>query len=135
MAKKKIKVKMESYGLYTKFQKEGDQLPDILEFTRKVPARLDVEFGYIINIKRARGEILKFRIDHPPFKDENGKVVPTFEDEIFIDSNDYNFFLGDTLWEPLEDKFGRWTLTCYLQDEIIAEETFEVIPEDKSESL
>ncbi len=131
MSKKKILVKMESYGLYTKFEKEGDELPDIVEFTHKIPARTDVEFGFILNIKRARGQILQFRIDHPPFKDENDKTAPPFEDEIFIDSNDYNFYLGDTLWEPVEDKCGQWKLTCYLKDEVIAEETFEILPEDR----
>lgn len=130
MGKKNIQVKLESYGIYTKFEKEGNRLPDIKEFTHKIPARLDVEFGYILNIRRARGEILKFRIDHPPFEDKSGRPAPAFEDEIYIDSNDYNFFLGDTLWEPLENKLGEWKLTCWIKGERIAEETFEVVWEN-----
>ena len=104
--KKMPDVKMVSFGLYTPFDREGRQLPQVVEFTTDVPARLGVEFGYILQIRKVRGETLTFEINHPPFTDDSGNISPPFTGEVRITDNDYRFFLGDTLWEPLEDKLS-----------------------------
>ena len=126
MARRKPDVRMVSYGLYTPFEKGGKAMPHVLEFTTHVPARVGTEFGYILKIRKARGKWLTFRIDHPPFPDDSGQVAPPFEGELFIDANDYDFFLGDCIWAPPEDKCGDWTLTTWIEGDEIASKRFSV---------
>ena len=127
MARKKVDIRSVSYGIYTPFEHSGRQLPEIVEFTKQVPARLGIEFGYILDIKKARGQKLQFKIDHPPFPDSSGQVAPPFTGEVYIRSSDYRFFLGDTFWEPLSDKVGRWVLTAELDGKVVARESFLVV--------
>lgn len=128
MPKKKLEVKIKSYGIYSQFDRESKQLPQIQEFTTKIPAEIGIEFGYILNIKKARGEKLSFLIEHPPFLDSQGEITPPFTGEIYIRSNDFNFFLGDTVWEPAYDKVGPWTLKTFWNDTLIAEKTLQIAP-------
>jgi hypothetical protein len=128
MARKKPEVRMVSYGLYTPFEKGSKELPHVLEFTETVPARVGVEFGYILEIRKARGATLSYTIEHPPFRDEDGNVIPPFEGDQIINANDYQFFLGDTLWPPVEDKTGEWTLRTAIDGETVAEKTFNIDP-------
>ena len=121
---------MVSHGIYTPFDKASRELPKIREFTTTIPARVGVEFGYVLNIKGARGRRLTFTIEHPPFPDKNGDMSPPFTGEVRVNSSDYSFFLGDTFWEPLSDKVGKWTLTAQLGGEVIAEKTFDVVPDE-----
>jgi hypothetical protein len=69
-----------------------------------IKSDIGTEFGYVLHINKAKGKRIDFRIDHPPFKGEDGKVRPPFTGQVFINSNQYEFFLGDCVWEPLEDK-------------------------------
>ncbi len=114
MAKRKISAEIYSYGIYTSWNRDSRELPKILEITDRIPIAPDVEFGCVIKIKGAKGKTIQFRIDHPPFKDEKGEITPPFTGEYFINSNDYEFFLGDTVWEPYEDKAGIWELSTFL---------------------
>ncbi|MBI9016967.1 MAG: DUF3859 domain-containing protein [Phycisphaerae bacterium] len=134
MAKKKLQAKIVSYGIYTPWDRQSKRLPDILEYTTVVPNRLDIEFGYIINIKQGRGEKLTFCIEHPPFKNSAGDVAPAFTGEVYVRHSDFNFFLGDTIWAPVADKVGPWQLTTLWNDDIIAKKTINVVPEDQYES-
>ncbi|MFP4054544.1 MAG: DUF3859 domain-containing protein [Phycisphaerae bacterium] len=135
MPKKNFEVRMVSYGLYTPFEKGSRGLPHVLEFTDTVPARLGVEFGYILHIRKARGEMLEFTIEHPPFPDESGQVTPPFAGAERISASDYQFFLGDTLWEPLEDKLGDWTLTAWIGEQEVARKTFHVVQAGDADNL
>ncbi|HDR51058.1 MAG TPA: DUF3859 domain-containing protein [Mariniphaga anaerophila] len=54
------------------------------------------------------------------FKNKNGKIAPPFEGEQFIRTNDFLFYLGDCVWEPLEDKLGNWELTTYHKGKVVA---------------
>ena len=114
MAKRKISAEIYSYGIYTSWNRDSRELPKILEITDRIPITPDVEFGCVIKIKGAKGKTIQFRIDHPPFKDEKGEIAPPFTGEYFINSNDYEFFLGDTVWEPYENKAGIWELSTFL---------------------
>ncbi|MFW6061856.1 MAG: DUF3859 domain-containing protein [Planctomycetota bacterium] len=127
MAKKQPEARMVSYGLYTPFDRESEQLPQILEFTDHVPAREGVEFGYILEIRKARGKVLTFRIDHPPFPDKSGETAPPFEGEQRIRAPEWHFFLGDTIWPPVEDKVGDWTLSTWVDGDQVASRTFHVV--------
>ena len=119
MAKKKIDSELYSYGIYSRWDRGSKALPKLQKITTEIPLELDVEFGYVVRIKGAKGKRIQFEINHPPFKNENGKVAPPFTGEYYVNSNDYEFFLGDTIWEPIHDKKGEWRLTTWLDDQIL----------------
>jgi len=60
MAKAKPVSTIESYGIYSHWDAKEKNLPQITEFTTDVPAELDIEFGFIVNIKKAKGQKIKF---------------------------------------------------------------------------
>ncbi|MEM1110016.1 MAG: DUF3859 domain-containing protein [Planctomycetota bacterium] len=132
MAKKRPLVQEVSYGLYEPFESEGKALPVLSgdgAFTARVPAVVGQEFGYILKVKHGRGMRLAFEIDHPGIPDADGVVREPFRGEVFVRNSDFDFFLGDALWEPLEHMLGEWTLTCRLADKVVAKRTFEVVPQ------
>ena len=88
-----------------------------------VPAKLQQEF---VRIRKARGKWLRFCIAHPGIPDEDGQVMPPFEGRERIKSNDYQFFLGDCIWEPTHNKVGRWQLSTWIEDELVADQKFMV---------
>ena len=118
---------MYSYGHYSTWDRKSKQLPKILEITDTIRAETGTEFGYILKIKKGKGKRLEFRIVHPPFKDENGNVADDFTGEYFINSNDYEFFLGDCIWEPLHDKLGAWRLITTIDGQVVADKTLYLI--------
>ncbi len=126
---KKIKCVVRTFGIYERFDKGDKELPRFLEGTTKIPCRLDIEFGYVLHITGGKGKKLTFEIDHPPFKDSSGETAPAFVGDVYINSNDYRFFLGDTIWLPLEDKLGPWTLTTYCSGKKLAQKTLKVVTE------
>lgn len=115
---------MYSYGEYAEWDRQSKSIPKILEITTEIKAEIGTEFGYVLHIKQAKGETLNFRIDHPPFKDSDGNITPPFTGEQFIRTNDFEFFLGDCVWEPLEDKLGEWKLTTWHNGKVVAEKSF-----------
>ena len=127
MAKQKADVKIESCGLYTPLDKMGKDLPRLIRFTDEIPCELGVEFGYILHIKKARGMKLTFEIDHPSVTDAQGEVRPPFTGEEYVRSNDWKFFLGDTTWEPIEDKAGPWRIRSWLDGQLIADRTLTLV--------
>lgn len=127
MTKKKIEVELYSYGEYSRWDKTSKELPRILNITDHIEAEIGTEFGYILKIKKARGTKLDFRIIHPPFNDENGNPAPDFTGEVYIHSNEYEFFLGDCVWEPLHDKLGPWRLITILDGKTIADKTLTLV--------
>ncbi len=114
MAKRKVTADIYSYGIYTNWNRKSKELPKILEITDRIKITPDIEFGCIIKIRGAKGKPIQFRIDHPPFLDESGNPAAPFTGEYFINNNNYEFFLGDTVWEPYEDKAGTWELSTFI---------------------
>ncbi len=127
MAKKKLDIELHSYGQYTAWDRTSRELPRILEITQVVQAEIGTEFGYLLKIRKGKGKKLEFRIIHPPFKDEQGTIARDFTGEYYINSNDYSFFLGDCIWEPLEDKLGPWCLITSLDGQVIADKTLQLV--------
>ena len=123
MAKKKPEVEVHSCGLYEGWNRESKALPKLVAITNEITAELDVEFGYILRIRNARNSRITFRIEHPAFKDSSGKTAPPFEGGLYVKTNDYRFFLGDTIWSPVEDKRGEWRLITWLDGEKVADKT------------
>lgn len=123
MARKSPVVEIHSYGLYDGWNRESKELPSLVAITNEITAELDVEFGYILRIRNARNCKITFRIDHPAFNDSSGKPAPPFDGELYVKTNDYRFFLGDTIWSPVEDKRGEWRLITWLDDKKVADKT------------
>lgn len=130
MAKNKPLISMQSIGIYTHWDSSSKELPQIQTFTTKIPAKLDIEFGYIINIKKAKGEKVHFCIHHPEIPDDDGVPMAPFEGMHYINNNDWYFYLGDTLWQPISNKTGNWRMTIELNSKIIADKTFSVFEEE-----
>ncbi len=126
MAKPKPESKLVSYGIYTKWDAKSKALPELQRFTLEVPLELDVEFGMVVNIRKARGKQIHCCIAHPDIPGEDGKVMPPFKDTLYVRSNNWDFFLGDTIWAPIDTKRGAWTLSIELDDKVIAKKTFQV---------
>ncbi|WP_096085367.1 DUF3859 domain-containing protein [Agaribacterium haliotis] len=126
MPKSKTEVKLVSYGIYSQWDSESKDLPKLLKFTTDIPAEIDIEFGFIVNIKKAKGKQLHYCIKHPGILDENGQLRAAFRGTVYVRDNNWSFFLGDTIWPPIADKLGAWHLSLELDGKLIAEKTFEI---------
>ncbi len=124
MAKRKPEIRIRSYGVYTKWDSQSKALPRIAEFTNRVRATIDVEFGLIVNIKGAKNFELDYCIAHPGILGADGQPRAPFEGTVYVKTNDWDFYLGDTIWEPVEDKLGDWRMSMELEGQVIAEKTF-----------
>ncbi|MDO6763664.1 DUF3859 domain-containing protein [Agarivorans sp. 1_MG-2023] len=126
MAKAKHQVKLHSFGIYNKWDSDTKALPQITEFTTQVEAQIDVEFGLIVNIKKAKGQKVRYCIYHPDIPDSDGQIMAPFDGEEYVRSNDWDFYLGDTIWAPISNKLGTWRMTLELAGELIADKSFEL---------
>ena len=126
MAKKKPVIKIHTYGIHSKWDAKSKGLPKVLAFTTDIPAEIDIEFGLIINVKNARGKKAFYCIDHPGIYDDDGKKRDPFTGEVHITNNDWSFYLGDTVWAPIDDKCGVWRMTIELDNQVIADKTFNI---------
>ncbi len=120
-------VEIISYGEYTRWSSEDKSLPELIRLTDRVSGKTGVEFGMVVEISHGKGRYLQYRIDHPPFKDKSGEVMPPFEGEYQVRANPYRFFLGDTVWDPVDDKKGKWTFSVYFGDALVAQKSIEVV--------
>jgi len=114
---------MHSHGQYDGWDRDSKSLPNLVRIGTEIEAALDVEFGYILRIRNARNAKITFRIDHPPFKGDDGEIAPPFDGELYVKTNDFRFFLGDTVWAPVEDKRGEWRLTTWVDGAKVADKT------------
>ena len=126
MAKRKIEVRLRSCGIYTHWDADSKSLPRFREATHRICAELGVEFGFVVNIQGGKNKELFYCIEHPGILDAEGKRRPPFAGSVYIKQNDWKFFLGDTIWEPVADKLGAWRLTLELERKLVADETFEL---------
>ena len=81
VAKPKPIIEIVSYGIYNKWDADDKSLPKVEEFTTIVEAVVDVGFGFVINIKRAKGEKIRYCIYHPDIPDDNGDIMAPFDGE------------------------------------------------------
>ena len=126
MPKRKPEIRIRSYGIYSDWDAKTKTLPRIEEFTTRVPATIDIEFGFIINIKWAKNSELDYCIDHPGILDDLGKRRSPFDGSVYVKTNDWDFYLGDTIWEPIKDKLGPWRMSVEMEGKLVAEKTFEI---------
>lgn len=112
-----------SYGKYSTWDRESRHLPKLEELTYTVKAEVGVEFGMIVEFAQAKGRIIDYTIEHPPFVNSAGQAEPPFEGSVQIRKNPYEFFLGDTIWEPIDDKRGPWTMIVAMDGKVLASKT------------
>ena len=124
MAKRKPEVRIRSYGIYSQWESGAKDLPRFVAATTRVRAELNVEFGFIVNIKGGKNLQLEYQIDHPGILDTDGNRRAPFDGAEFIKKNDWNFYLGDTIWEPIADKLGDWRMSLEMEGQLIADKTF-----------
>lgn len=127
MRKRKPIFEIYSYGEFEKWDRKSKEIPKILDFTTTIEAEIGTEFGYVLHIRQGKGENIEFKIDHPPFKNEKGKIAPPFEGVEYIRTNDYRFYLGDCVWKPLEDKLGNWELSIMHNGKVVAHKVFKLV--------
>ena len=102
-------------------------MPILEELATEIKAELDVEFGILIEIRHGKGRYLEYIIHHPPFNDNSGELAPSFVGEYQIKSNPFRFFLGDTVWEPVNDKRGIWELIIKIDKQVVAQKKLTLI--------
>lgn len=129
MSKLKSKFSIVSYGIYDTWDEKSKLLPIIKDFTTQIPAQIDIEFGFILHVLKGKGLRLDYSIFHPNIVDKNGEVMPPFTGEVYVRNNDWEFYLGDTIWAPIDDKTGDWRMVIELKGNVIAEKTFSVLVE------
>lgn len=127
MPKHKITWEIYSYGIYATWDRSSKAIPKLLDITTRIPITPDVEFGYLLKIKGAKGKVLEFTMEHPPMVDDNNIPMPPFEGTCFIDSNEFDFFLGDTVWEPFAQMAGDWRLITKLEGKVIADKRLTLV--------
>ncbi|MGY3569660.1 DUF3859 domain-containing protein [Vibrio paucivorans] len=138
MAKRSAIVEMTSYGVYSTWDSKSKHLPKIKEFTTDVYAEVDVEFGFIVNIKKAKGALIRYCIDHPGVLSKKGQVLAPFDGEEYVGSNDWDFYLGDTIQllcpeNGLESNIGHWRMSIELEGNEVAVKTFNVLAKDEAQ--
>lgn len=134
MSKLKADVTILQAGIFSQWDEESDALPKFIKATVHVPAEIDIEFGFLAQIKKAKNQKLRYCIYHPDIPDDNGDIRPPFDGEVFVESNDWKFYLGDTIWAPEHNKAGKWRMTLELKGKVVAEKTFNVhLRDDESQ--
>jgi len=126
MAKQKPTYVITTYGVYKNWDERSKLLPEILEFTSKITAKENLEFGFTLNAKKAKGQKLTYTIFHPDIPDEQGQVMAPFIGNVYVDNNNWDFYLGDSIWLPLHNKLGTWRMVIELNGKMIAEKKFDV---------
>jgi len=126
-------VQERSYGLYQRWSGRRGDVPQLIAFRETIPARPGVEFGYVLHVVDGHGVELSWRIEHPPFPGRDGKPTPAFAGGYHVRGNDFAFFLGDTVWEPWQDKCGPWTLITSIGAREVARRTLLLLPPDRIE--
>ena len=133
MKRSKFSCTLLHHGIYTQWDEKSKQLPKLIEVTTDIPARENIEFGFIANFKKAKGLKFSYIIYHPDIPDEHGTILEPFTGDVYVRNNDWDFYLGDTLWQPLNTKLGHWRMVLELDGDILIEKTFIVDIEFKGE--
>lgn len=130
MAKRKPSFKIESYGTYDQWNRDSSDIPKITKISETVIFHPEVEFGLVLSISKGKGTKLDFRVIHPKFNGSDGKPAADFVGEHYVNANTWQFFLGDTVWEPYEDKLGAWRFIIKAEGKVIVDKTLQLTKAD-----
>jgi hypothetical protein len=129
LSKLRTSFDMTSYGIYESWDEKSKSLPKIKTFTTRIPIQLDIEFGFILKAKKSKEKRLDWSIFHPDVPDESGHAMSPFEGVVYIRNNDWEFYLGDTVWAPIHDKIRDWRMVIECDGKVIAQKTFSLLVE------
>lgn len=132
MAKRQPVIREQSYGIYQRWSGRARDVPQVIRFTDTIPAQVGIEFGYVLHVVGGHGIALDWRIEHPPFPGPDGKPSPAFTGTFHVRGRDFTFFLGDTVWDPWQDKCGPWTLITTHAGHEVARRTLLLVPPSQS---
>ncbi len=127
MPRRRPRVSIANYGQYTPWDKNSRKLPKLLKYTDTIEAIDGNEFGVIIDVDDAKGKVLQFSIKHPPLRDDEGNLLPDFRGELFVNTHHMQFFVGDGIWLPVEDKIGLWEVLIWLDDQLVVHKKFSMV--------
>jgi hypothetical protein len=130
MAKQKSVYTILTYGTYDQWDEKSKSLPKITQFTTDIVAQENVEFGFTVNVKKAKGKKLTYTINHPDIPDKAGKVMLPFTGVVYVENNNWDFYLGDYIWLPLHNKVGIWHMTLEEAGNIVVQKKFTVFIDD-----
>lgn len=108
MVKLKFIIEIVIYGIYIKWDVDVKVLFKIKIFINYIFLELDIEFGFIVNIKWVKNQQVCYCIYYFDIFDEDGVFMLFFDGEEYICFNDWDFYLGDMLWELFSNKVGDW---------------------------
>lgn len=131
MPRRKPNIEIANYGKYTAWNKTSREMPKLLKYTTTIEAVEGNEFGIIINVDNLKGEILEFIIKHPPIKNEQGNLLPQFKGNLYVNSNHTQFFIGDGIWLPVDDKIGVWEVLILYNNKQVVSKAFNIVPANK----
>ena len=120
MKHRKPEFRIYTFGEYSSWDQLSKEMPRIRKIASELVAFAGMEFGYVLHIRKGKGEKLTFEITHPPFRNPDGSIVPPFSGEHYISTNDYMFFLGDSITDPVEDKRGEWEFATFHRGKMVA---------------
>ena len=135
MAKQKPIYKIITYGVYDHWDENSKLLPKITQFTTDIIAQENIEFGFTVNVKKAKGKKLTYTIYHPNIPDDSGKVMPPFSGDVYVENNNWDFYLGDSIWLPLDNKLGLWDMTIEDDGKVIAQKKFNVFIDESDDEI
>ena len=127
MKNKIYKTKITRKGLFSKWSNRCKELPRFLKYTDTIPCRVEAEFGYILEITKGKGKRVNYIVKHPNFRDEFGNIEENFSGEILVKKDSFKIYLGDTIWEPINDKIGVWRFIAKIDNEVVADESFNIV--------
>ena len=127
MAKHKFEAKVLCVGVFDGWEEKTKHLPKIKQYTNHLIAEEEREFGLIVNIQKAKGKQIHWCIEHPGIPDDQtGQILPPFEGSEYVKDNNWSFYLGDSIWAPIDNKGGLWRMTIELEQQLIVDEVFDV---------
>lgn len=127
MPRRKPNIEIANYGRYTTWNKKSRELPKLIKYTTTIPAVDGYEFGITINVDNLKGKVLDFIIKHPELKREDGSLMPQFKGELYVNTNHTQFFVGDGIWLPIDDKIGEWEIVIMYQRKVAVSKKFEIV--------
>lgn len=127
MPRRKPEISIANYGWYSKWDKRSRNLPKLIKYTTTIEAVDGNEFGIVLNVDNLKGKVLDFIIKHPPLLDDDGNLLPFFKGKLYVKTNHTQFFVGDGIWLPIDDKIGEWEVVILYDNKVAVSKKFNIV--------